>query len=61
LADALHRGVDASATGSDLLVGEPLQALLELVFARAGEDQVRVTVDEAGQDRLPCGIDETSV
>src|SRR5207244_399825 len=47
LADAPHRGVDASTTGSDLLVGEPLEALLELVLARAGEDQVRVTVDEA--------------
>src|SRR5205823_3853751 len=61
LTDLLHGGVDAPAVGGDLLVGAALHALLELVLARAGEEQVGVAVDEAGQDRLAGGVDEANV
>src|SRR5262249_22735158 len=60
-AAALYCGVDPPASGRDLLVGESLQALLELVLARAGKEQMRMAIDEAGQDRLAAGVDETDV
>ena len=46
----LHRGHDAAALFGDGLVTDAIQALLELVRAVAGVDQVRVAVDEARRD-----------
>src|SRR5690606_17133780 len=45
-----HGGDDAAAGAGDLLVGRPVEALLELAGAVAAEDQVGVAVDQAGGD-----------
>jgi len=48
---------DSAAAAGDLLVGCPGDALLVLVGAAGGEDEVRVRVDEAGQDDVVAGVD----
>ena len=45
-----HGGEDAAAGARDLLVRAPAQPLGVLVGARAGEHQVRMTVDQPGCD-----------
>src|SRR6185312_13653786 len=46
--DRTHGGENSSAGLGDLLIGAPAQPLLILTRAGAGENQVRMTVDEAG-------------
>lgn len=53
---AAHRVVDATAAGGDFLVTYPLQLLLELVLARAGERQMRMGVDQSRQGDLAARI-----
>ncbi len=52
---------DASAGSGDLLVGGAGDALFELGGAVAGEDEVRVGVDEAGGYAAVFGIDNLGV
>jgi hypothetical protein len=52
-----HRGEDPAPRRGDLLVGGPRQAPRELVLARAGEQEVRVRVDEPRQDDPAPGVD----
>src|SRR5262249_13070663 len=56
-ADLCNRGVDAAARRGDLLVGPSLEPLLEFLFAAARPDEVRVTVNETGQDGFAGRID----
>src|SRR5262249_16103946 len=53
-ADAPYRGKDPSAAGRDLLIRQAAQALLEFVFAGAGEDQMSMAVDQTG-NHYPAG------
>src|SRR5262249_40059201 len=55
-ADAAHAREDAAAGLGDLEVGLALRAQLELVLARAGEDRVRVGVDEARDERAAARV-----
>src|SRR5256885_294941 len=58
LADAADGGGDAAAAGRDLLIGQPLQAFLELVLPRARKEEVRVAVHQAGQHRLAGRVED---
>ena len=49
-----HGGPDAASRGRDLRVGCALGALLEFGGAIAGEDGMRVRVDEPGHDDAAC-------
>ena len=49
---------DSAAVSRDFLVGLALESLLELVFARAGEDQVRMAIHEARQNDLAGSVDD---
>src|SRR5205823_14210468 len=60
-ANLLDGGVNAASAAGDFFVSPALQALLELVLPRAGEHQMRVTIDEAGEYDLPAGIDDFSI
>src|SRR5439155_18442311 len=57
----LDRGVDATAASSDLLVAQALEAIFELVVARAGEDKVRMTVNQSREHGFVRRIDKLSV
>ena len=52
--DGLH---DPAALGGDRLVGVAQQAAAQLVLSIAGEDHVRVRIDESGNDGAPAGIE----
>ena len=56
-----HARLDAAALGGDALVGGALGAQIELVDAVAAVDNVRMTVDQAGNSALPCGVDKLGV
>ncbi len=56
--DRLH---DAAALGGNRLVGRALQTAAQLVLSIAGEDDVRVRIDEAGNDGAPAGIEADRV
>ncbi len=66
-AGGAHRGHDAAAGARDGLIADTFQALLELAGAVAGENQMRVRVDQARSDQgvarvecLPAQIVERS-
>ena len=56
--DGLH---DAAALGGNRLVGRALQTAAQLVLSIAGKDDVRVRIDEAGNDGAPAGIEARRV
>ncbi len=56
-----HRAHDAAAGRLDLQVAGAGQAAAVLAGALAGEDGVRVGVDEAGQHARPFGVDDQGV
>ena len=47
---------DAAALPRDLLVAGPAQPTLELARTVAGEDEMGVTIDEAGRDPASLGV-----
>ena len=53
----LDRRQDAATGGQDVEVGGAALAQLELVLARAREQQVGVRIDEAGRDRAARGVE----
>src|SRR5205823_10871378 len=57
-ANLLDRSVDAASPDSDLFIAFALQALLELALARSCEYQMRVTINEAGEDDLASGVED---
>ena len=56
-AHAAHAGQDSAAALRDLDVRRSARAHLELVLARAGEDRVRVRVDEPRDDRAVARVE----
>ena len=52
---------DAAAGGGDLGVGRAGEPPAQLVAPIAGEDHVRVRIDEAGNDRSPRGVEDERV
>ena len=56
-AGGAHGGNDAAAGAGDVGIADALQALLELVGAVAGMNQVGVAVDQAGADPAPAAVD----
>src|SRR5690606_38355162 len=56
-AGSAHGGDDAAAGAGDVGVAHALQALLELVGAVAGVDEVGVAVDQAGADPAAATVD----
>ena len=55
-ARGVHRRENAAALFGDRFVRNAVQALFEFVGARAGVDQVRVAVDEAGRDQPALAV-----
>ena len=53
-----HGREDAAARGGDLRVVAPAEPASQLVAPVAGEDDVRVRVDESGHERAPAAIDD---
>ena len=48
---------DTASASGDLLVAQPPDAVFELPFPAAGEDEVRVRVHPGREKQLPVGID----
>ena len=57
VAHVTHGGADAAACRHDLCLALAPRPARELVGAIAREQEVRVTVDEAGDDTAPAGVD----
>src|SRR5207245_441370 len=54
-------GVDSTAAGRNLLIALALEPLFKLRFTRAGKDEMRMAVDQAGEDGLAGGVDDFGV
>ncbi len=52
-----HRAADAAARLGDLQIARARQPQRVFVRAVAGEDQMRVGIDEAGREQHPAGVD----
>src|SRR5207302_5214229 len=61
LAGRLHGGDDPATRLPDLGIRRPREALGEFVRAVAGEEQVRVRLDEARSDELSLRVDLDAV
>src|SRR5262249_50103170 len=61
LTDPADRGVDAAAARGDLLIAQSIEPQLKLVFARAGEDQMRMTIDQPRQHHLAGGGEDLGI
>ena len=55
------RAEDAAALGGDLRVGRAGQPAAQLLAPIAGEDDVRVGIDEAGHDGAAVRVDDGGV